>query len=66
MYSSHERQAASNLCQDMMSGVVSAVMGALMKAREAMMFPCISSSVSAVMVERRGGETQAGGPRCSE
>ena len=44
-----------------MSGVVSAVMGALIKAREAMMFPCISSSVSAVMAERRGG-----GPRLSE
>ena len=66
MYSSQERQAASSLCHVMISGSVPAETEELMRASVAMMSPFNSSSVSLVMVEITGGETQAGAESESE
>ena len=66
MYSSQERQVASNLCHVMMSESVPAETEELMRASVAMISPFKSSSVSLVIAESMGGETQAGAERESE
>lgn len=65
MYSSQGRQAASSLCHVMMSGSVPAETEELMRASVAMMSPFNSYSVSLVIAETIGGETQAGAERVS-